>query len=106
MTKKKEFKTGDVIKLTPKQIKVVQTINTQLNIAKTAFNLASEKYHDIEDDLWLTIKEFYPEVIDNFTVSLLWGDFELVIRKEYTDQDKKILQAQREWIKRHGEKVY
>ena len=73
------MKSGDIIKVTEKNIKLLAGCVESIKTADFAFKTASINIRQARDDLWKTVVELYPEA-DNYNVTYDWETNELLVR--------------------------
>ena len=78
---KKEYKTGDVIKLNEKEIEVLATFTKEQNNLSVMFEMLAAKQSDCHKRFWDTIRGLYPG-IKEFDLYGNWKKQEITLRGE------------------------
>lgn len=77
--KKKEYKTGDIIKIDKKEMDVIETFAAEKEQLNLMFDIISKKYHATEKNFWATIGDLYPGIKD-FDLHVDWKKKEITLR--------------------------
>ena len=79
--KKKEYKTGDIVKIDKKEMNVIETFTDEKARLDIMFAVISKRYHAAEKQFWGTIRDLYPE-IKGFDLYINWEKEEIVLRRK------------------------
>lgn len=77
--KKKEYKTGDIIKIDKGKMDVIETFMDEKVRLDVMFVVISKKYQAAEKKFWDTIYDLYPEA-KGFDLHANWEKKEITIR--------------------------
>lgn len=77
--KRKEYKTGDIIKIDKKEMDIIETFADEKERLNVMFAVISKKYYATEKNFWDTIRDLYPGIKD-FDLYANWEKKEITLR--------------------------